>query len=139
MARKATKKPTLLSSGNPQIQKGYGDGPVQEYIAAMPGWKSDIGQRVDEIVGKVVPTVQKAVKWNTPLYGKDDGYFMSMYCYKNFVQLAFMQGSSLQPVPPIASKVAGTRYLNIYEEDELDEAQIEDWVMQASKLPGERL
>lgn len=103
----------------------------------MPAWKSEIGQRVDKIVGKVVPTVRKAVKWNTPLYGKDDGYFMSMYCYKSFVQLAFMQGSSLKPVPPIASKVAGTRYLNIYEQDELDEAQIEDWVMQASKLPGE--
>jgi hypothetical protein len=38
---------TLLSGGNPQIAKGYGDAPVQAYIAAMPGWKSAVGRRLD--------------------------------------------------------------------------------------------
>lgn len=132
-------EPKLLSSGNPQIPKGEGNAPVQAYVAAMPGWKSEIGRRVDRIVERVFPEVQKAVKWNTPLFGKEDGYFMGMYCYKKYVQLTFMQGTSLEPVPPVASKVEGTRYFNIYEEDELDEARIEDWVAQAVRLPGEKL
>lgn len=132
-------KPKLLSSGNPQIPKGDGDEPVQAYIAAMPGWKSDIGRRVDEIVGKVFPEATKAVKWNTPLYGKDDGWIFSMYCYKQYVQLTFMRGTDLSPVPPGSSKTEGTRYFNIREEDELVEAQIRSWVTQASQLPGVKL
>ncbi len=137
MSKKDT--PKLLSSGNPQIPKGHGDAPVQAYIAAMPGWKSDIGRRIDQIVEGVFPEVQKAVKWNTPLFGKEDGYFMGMYCYKKYVQLTFMRGTGLKPMPPVTSKVDGTRYYNIYEDDGLDEAQIEDWVKQAIKLPGEAL
>ncbi|WP_411817335.1 DUF1801 domain-containing protein [Hyphococcus sp. DH-69] len=132
-------KAKLLSSGNPQIPKGDGDAPVQAYIAAMPGWKSDIGRRIDDIVNQNFPAIQKAVKWNTPLYGKEDGWFMAMYCYKKYVQLTFMRGTSLTPVPPVPSKVDGTRYLNIYEDDELDQEQIADWVRQASKLPGVKL
>ena len=129
-------KPKLLSSGNPQIPKGDGDGPVQAYIAAMPGWKSDIGRRLDAIVEQAFPEVTKAVKWNTPLYGKDDGWIFSMYCYKRYVQLTFMRGTSLSPVPPKSSKTEETRYLDIHEEDELDERQIEEWIRQASRLPG---
>ncbi|WP_339714560.1 DUF1801 domain-containing protein [uncultured Sneathiella sp.] len=130
--------PKLLSNGNPQIPKGDGNAPVQTYISAMPGWKSDVGRRLDAVVDKAFPEVQKAVKWNTPLYGKADGWFIAMYCYKKYVQLTFMNGDSLAPVPPKASKVEGTRYLDIYEEDELDEDQIMDWITQASKLPGTR-
>ena len=132
-------EPRLLSSGNPQIAKGEGDAPVQAYIAAMPGWKRAIGHRVDRIVERVFPDVRKAVKWNTPLFGKDDGYFMGMYCYKKYVQLTFMQGASLEPKPPVASKVEGTRYVNIYEDDALDDAQIASWIEQAVRLPGEQL
>ncbi|NDV87728.1 DUF1801 domain-containing protein [Aurantimonas aggregata] len=131
--------PKLLSSGNPQIPKGDGDGPVQAWIAAAPGWQGDIGRRLDRIVEDVFPAVRKAVKWNTPLYGKDDGWFFAMYCYRRYVQLTFMQGTSLDPVPPVASKVAGTRYVNIREADELDAAQIADWLRQAVQLPGVRL
>jgi len=132
-------KPKLLSSGNPQIPKGDGDGPVQAYIAAMPGWKSDIGRRLDEIVERMFPEVTKAVKWNTPLYGKDDGWFFSMYCYKRYVQLTFMRGASLTPVPPTSSKTEETRYLNIHETDDLDEALFEDWIRQSWRLPGVKL
>jgi hypothetical protein len=131
--------PKLLSSGNPQIPKGDGNEPVQAYIAAMPGWKSDLGRRLDRIVETAFPAVRKAVKWNTPLYGKEDGWFFAMYCYKNHVQLTFMQGASLDPVPPVASKVAGTRYVKIREGDELNEAQIADWLRQAVRLPGVRM
>ena len=134
------KEPVILSSGNPQIAKGDGDAPVQAYIAAMPGWKSDIGRRLDALVERIVPGVHKAVKWNTPLYGiKNEGWFFAIYCYKKYVQLTFFRGTSLKPVPPGASKNKETRYFNIYEEDELDEAQIGDWVKQASELPGEKL
>lgn len=132
-------KPKLLSSGNPKIPKGDGDEPVQAYIAAMPGWQSDIGRRLDAIVERVFPEVTKAVKWNTPLYGKDDGWFFSMYCYKRYVQLTFMRGTSLSPVPPVSSKTEGTRYLNIHETDEVDEALIEEWIRQACRLPGVKL
>lgn len=134
-----TNEPNLLSSGNPQIPKGEGDAPVQAYIAAMPGWKNDVGRRLDALVERVFPAVRKAVKWNTPLYGKDDGWFFAMYCYRKYVQLTFMNGSSLTPMPPKPSKVEGTRYLDIYEDDRLDEDQIADWLTQASKLPGHRL
>ena len=110
--------------------------PVQAYIEAMPGWKSDVGRRIDELIECLVPGIRKAVKWNTPLYGKDDGWFMAMYCYKNYVQLTFMRGTSLKPVPPVKSKVEGTRYFNIREHDGLDESQLSDWIRQASELPG---
>ncbi len=133
-------KPVLLSSGNPQIAKAEGDAPVQAYIVAMPGWKSAVGQRIDALVTSTVPGVRKAVKWNTPLFGNEgDGWFLAMYCYKNYVQITFFRGQSLRPIPPVASKSGDTRYLNIHEHDDLDEAQFVDWVTQASRLPGERL
>jgi hypothetical protein len=128
--------PKLLSSGNPQIAKGNGDMPVQSYLDAMPGWKSRIGHQLDRIVAQVYPDVRKAVRWNTPLYGKEDGWFFSIYCYKTFVQLSFFRGVDLVPVPPGRSKVDGVRYFRINEEDVLDERLIAEWISQAAKLPG---
>ncbi len=134
-----TSTPKLLSSTNPQIPKGDGNEPVQAYISAMTDWKSAIGRRIDTLVDQTFPTVRKAVKWNTPLYGKEDGWILAMYCYKKYVQITFMQGTSLTPVPPATSKVEGIRYLNIHEDDQLDEAQLTDWIRQASRLPGKKL
>ena len=132
--------PVLLSGGNPQIAKGYGDGPVQAYIAAMPEWKSDLGRRMDDIIMRVVPGVRKAVKWNSPFYGAhDDGWFLSFHCFARYVKVAFFRGSALRPVPPGASKHKEVRYLDIHEDDAIDDAQLADWVRQASKLPGERM
>ena len=137
---KSTGKVTLLSGGNPQIPKGYGDGPVQAYIAAMPGWKSGIGRRLDAIVERVVPGVRKAVKWNSPFYGtEDDSWFLSYHCFTKYVKVTFFRGTSLDPVPPGKSKHAEVRYLDIHEEPPFDEAQFAKWVKQASKLPGERM
>ena len=143
MAAKTSKKqanvegPKLLSSGNPQIPKGDGDAPVQAYIAAMPGWQHDIGQRLDALIEHAVLDVCKAVRWNTPLYGREDrGWFAAYYCYKKYVQVTFFRGTSLRPVPPGESKTADTRYFKIYESDPLDEAQLLDWMKQASVLPG---
>jgi hypothetical protein len=131
--------PLLLSGGNPQIAKGYGDAPVQAYIAAMPGWKRDIGRRLDALVERTVPGVQKAVKWNSPFYGiEGQGWFLSLHCFTKYVKVTFFRGASLRPVPPGASKHADVRYLDIHE-GELDEAQFTSWVKQASELPGERL
>lgn len=133
-------QPKLLAGGNPQIAKGYGDEVVQSYIAAMPGWKQDVGRRVDALVERTVPGVAKAVKWNTPFYGVEEGsWFLAVHCYAQHVQVTFFRGTSLDPVPPVGSKTPETRYLNIREDDELDEAQFTDWVRQASSLPGERL
>ena len=130
----------LLSGGNPQIAKGDGDAPVQAYIAAMPGWKSDVGRRLDTLIARTVPGVRKAVKWNSPFYGVDDqGWFLSLHCFTKYIKVAFFRGASLNPVPPGASKQKEVRYLDIHEGDELDEAQFADWVKQASQLPGERL
>jgi hypothetical protein len=132
--------PKLLSGGNPQIAKGYGDAPVQAYIAAMPGWKSDIGRRLDALIARIVPRVQKAVKWNSPFYGVEEGvWFLSLHCFTKYVKVAFFRGARLQPVPPGASKQKDVRYLDIYEDDDLDEAQFAAWVRQASELPGERM
>lgn len=147
-AKKAAKSPTsksakpvkLLSGGNPQIAKGYGDAPVQAYIAAMPGWKQALGQRLDEIISDAIPGVSKAVKWNSPFYGVEEGvWFMSFHCFAKYVKVAFFRGASLRPLPPGESKQKDVRYLDIREADELDEAQLTSWVKQASKLPGERM
>jgi hypothetical protein len=133
-------KPKLLSGGNPQIAKGYGDEPVQAYIAAMPGWKSDVGRRIDAIISRVVPGVRKAVKWNSPLYGVEEGvYFLGLHCLTRSVKVAFVRGASLDPVPPGTSKQQAVRYLDIDEDERLDERQFAEWVRQASQLPGERM
>lgn len=132
-------KPVLLSGGNPQIAKGYGDAPVEAYIAALPGWKSDIGRRIDEIVTRAVPGVQKAVKWNSPFYGVErDIWFLSLHAMTKYIKVTFFRGSSLEPVPPEKSKYEAVRYLHISEEG-FDEEQFADWVRQASRLPGEKM
>ena len=133
-------EPKLLSGGNPQIAKGYGDAPVQAYIAAMPGWKQDVGRWIDDIIGRTVPGVQKAVKWNTPFYGiEGEGWFLSFHCFTKYVKVTFFSGASLNPIPPVASKQEGVRYFHIHEADPFGEQQFIDWVMQASRLPGEKL
>lgn len=129
----------LLSGGNPQIPKGDGDEPVQAYIAAMPGWKSPIGKRIDALVEAAVPGVAKAVKWNSPFYGRPaEGWFLSLHCFTKYIKVTFFQGASLQPAPTGNSKYPQVRYLDIHE-GEFDEAQFSDWVRQASNLPGEKL
>jgi hypothetical protein len=141
VAKKAAAKPVqLLSGGNPQIAKAYGDAPVQAYIAAMPGWKSDLGRRLDALIVRTVPDVYKAVKWNSPFYGiEGQGWFLGIHCFTKYVKVAFFRGASLRPVPPGESKQKEVRYLDIHEDDQLDEAQFANWVKQASQLPGERM
>lgn len=136
----STAKPKLLSGGNPQIAKGYGDEPVQTYIAAMPEWKRALGERLDAIITQTLPDVAKAVKWNSPFYGfEGEGWFLSFHCFAKYVKVAFFKGASLRPLPPGESKQQEVRYLDIRENDELDEAQFAKWVKQASKLPLERM
>ena len=132
--------PTLLSGGNPQIAKGYGDDPVQAYIAAMPGWKSDVGRCLNALIVRTVPGVHKAVKWNSPLYGiEGQGWFLGIHCFAKYIKVAFFRGASLSPVPPETSKQKDVRYFHIREGDPLDEDQLAAWVRQASQLPGERM
>lgn len=136
----ATTAPRLLSGGNPQIPKGEGDAPVQAYIDAMPGWKSEVGRRLDVLISQAVPGVHKAVKWNSPLYGiAGQGWFLGVHCFAKYIKVAFFRGTSLQPAPPGTSKSQDTRYLDIREGEALDEAQFLAWVKQASQLPGERM
>ena len=139
MAKATSTKAVLLSGGNPQIAKGEGDGPVQAYVAAMPGWKRDMGRRLDAIIVRTVPGVRKAVKWNSPFYGVDDeGWFLSLHCFAKYIKVTFFRGTSLRPLPPRESRHKDVRYLDIYE-DAFDETQFVSWVKQASKLPGERM
>jgi hypothetical protein len=136
MARKTTKKPALLAGGNPQIPKGEGDAPVRAYIEAMPGWKRDIGRRLDALIVRTVPGVTKAVKWNSPFYGVEGaGWFINFHCFTNYVKVAFFRGTSLRPVPPGASKHPEVRYVDV-RADDLDEAQMAKWIKQAAALPG---
>jgi hypothetical protein len=141
MAEKSKTAPKLLSGGNPQIPKGDGDGPVQDYIAAMPDWKSDVGRRIDAVITRTVPDVRKAVKWNSPFFGAADrdGWFLNFSCLTRYIKVAFFQGTLLDPVPPEASKVDEVRYFHIFEHDDFDEKQFAAWVKQASKLPGHTL
>ena len=147
MARRRSGKPAvpkgakatvvLLSGGNPQIAKADGDAPVQAYIAAMPGWKSDVGRRLDRLIERTVPGVRKAVKWNSPFYGVEgQGWFLSFHTFTKYVKVVFFRGTSLHPVPPVESKHKDVRYFHIHEDDTLDEGQMTTWIQQAAALPG---
>jgi len=136
MAKKSA-KPALLAGGNPQIVKGDGNAPVCAYIAAMPGWKRDIGRGLDRLIVETVPDVRKAVKWNTPLYGLEGcGWFLGYHCLTSYVKVTFFRGCSLTPRPPGASKQKDVRYVDIYEDVGFDEQQMAEWIRQASRLPG---
>lgn len=143
-SRKSAKS-VLLAGGNPQIAKGYGEAPVEAYIAAMPGWKREVGRRLDALITRTVPGVAKAVKWNSPLYGVEvragdaQTWFLSFHCFARYVKVGFFRGAELAPMPPGASKHKDVRYLDIHEDDAIDEAQLSRWVRQASKLPGVRM
>lgn len=129
--------PVLLAGGNPQIAKGDGDASVQAYIAAMPGWKSGVGRRLDALIERDAPGVRKAVKWNSPFYGMEGkGWFLSFHCFQKYVKVAFFRGAALHPVPPGESKSRDVRYLDIHEDHTLDEAQMAAWIRQAAALPG---
>lgn len=136
-ATPSPKEPVLLSGGNPQIPKGDGDEPVQAYIAAMPGWKHDVGRQLDALIEELVPDVRKAVRWNSPFYGVEgQGWFVSWHCFTKYVKVTFFDGASLDPPPPESSKDPNARYLHLYEGDEVDTDQVRDWVRQAAALPG---
>ena len=129
--------PTLLSGGNPQIPKGDGDAPVQAYIAAMPGWKHDAGRFLDDLITATVPDVRKAVRWNSPFYGVGDrNWIVSYHCLTRYVKVTFFAGTSLDPLPPEASKDPTARYVHLHEGEACDEGQLRDWVAQAAELPG---
>ena len=128
--------PKLLSGGNPQIPKGEGDAPVQAYIAAMPGWKSAAGRRLDRLIEKTVPGVRKAVKWNSPFYGvPGKGWFLSFHVFTRYIKVSFFRGAQLDPLPPVGSRDPNTRYVHI-EVDDFDEARMADWIRQAAAIPG---
>jgi hypothetical protein len=133
-------EPKRLSGGNPQIAKGHGDAPIQAYIAAMPGWKRQVGGRLDALIEAAVPGVRKAVKWNSPFYGVEEKtWFLSLHCYARYIKVAFFRGAALDPLPPVASKQKEVRYFHIHEDEPFNEARFVDWVKQASRLPGERM
>ncbi|MCC6698344.1 MAG: DUF1801 domain-containing protein [Candidatus Hydrogenedentes bacterium] len=131
-------KPKLLSGGNPQIAKADGDAPVQDYIAAMPGWKRDVGRRLDSLIVRTIPGVRKAVRWNTPFYGIDgQGWFLAFHCITKYIKVTFFRGTSLRPVPPVESKIKDVRYFHIHEDGTFDEELMANWIRQAANLPGE--
>src|SRR3954465_4385154 len=137
VAKKADAKPVLLAGGNPRIAKGEGDAPVRAYIAAMPGWKRDVGRRLDALIARTVPGVRKAVKWNSPCYGVEgEGWFLGFHCFTKYVKVTFFRGMSLRPLPPGESKHKDVRYLDIREHDPLDEELVSSWIRQAAALPG---
>ena len=139
-AETSAKEPVLLSGGNPQIAKADGDAPVQAYIAAMPGWKSDVGRCLDALIVRTVPNVRKAVRWNSPFYGIEGcGWFLTFHCFTKYVKVTFLNGASLDPLPPVESKHPDVRYLHIHEDDQMDEGLVANWIRQASELPGENL
>ena len=137
MAKAKVKKPKLLAGENPQIAKGEGDAPVQAYIKAIPGWKQDVARQLDAVITRTLPGVRKAVKWNSPFYGVEGkGWFLSFHCFAKYVKVGFFKGAELKPLPPGESKQKEVRYLDVREDEPLDEKQFVAWVKQASKIPG---
>ncbi|WP_245996282.1 DUF1801 domain-containing protein [Streptomyces armeniacus] len=142
MAEKSSGKPRLLSGGNPQIPKGDGEKPVRAFIDAMPGWKHEVGQRLDDLIVRTVPGpgLRKAVRWNSPFYGVEgNGWFLSFHCFARYVKVTWLNGTSLDPLPPGESKHPHVRYLDIHEDEELDEELVASWLRQAADLPGDDL
>jgi hypothetical protein len=132
----AAKRVALLAGGNPQIPKGDGDAPVRAYIAAMPGWKREVGRRLDALIVRTVPGVRKAVRWNSPFYGVEgQGWFLSIHVFTDNVKVTFFKGASLKPAPSGAGKDKDARWIDIHK-GELDEDQMAAWVKQAAALPG---
>ncbi len=130
-------EPRLLAGGNPQIPKGDGDAPVQAYIAAMPDWKSDVGRHLDELIGRTVPGVNKAVRWNSPWYGVEgQGWFLSYHCFTRYIKVTFIRGADLDPIPPVGSKDPDARYDHIHEGEDIDDELLASWIRQAAQLPG---
>ena len=128
----------LLSGGNPQIPKGDGDRPVQDFVEAMPDWKGVVGRRIDDLVNEVVPGVRKAVRWNSPFYGvEDNGWFLTFHCFTKYVKVSWLNGDRLDPPPPVTSKDERVRSLHIAEDDDLDDDRLRDWIRQAAVLPGD--
>ena len=135
---KPSTSPKLLSGGNPQIPKGDGNAPVEAYLAVMPGWKQDVGRRLDELIVETVPGVQKAIRWNTPFYGiEGQGWFVAFHCITKYIKVSFFKGTSLKPVPPEESKLQDVRYWHVFEVEGIDEKQFAAWVKQASRLEGD--
>ena len=141
VAKRTTKPPVrLLSGGNPQIAKGYGNEPVRAYLDAIPDWKRAVAERLDALIERTVPQVTKAVKWNTPLYGLEgNGWFMGYHMITKYVNVSFFNGAALKPMPPVESKQPKVRYLHIHEHDVIDEKQLAQWIAQAAAMPGERM
>ena len=136
-AAKAGDGPVLLSGGNPQIPKGDGPEPVNAYLAAMPGWKQDVGRQLDALIERAVPGVAKAVRWNSPFYGVDgQGWFASFHCFDRYIKVTFLNGADLDPLPPVDSKDPTTRYAHVHEGDDVDEELFRSWMRQAAALPG---
>lgn len=134
-----TAGPKLLSGGNPQIAKGSGDAPVQAYIAAVPGWKQPVCVELDAIIARAVPGVNKAVKWNSPFYGVEEGlWFLSFHVFEKYVKVTFFRGADLEPPPEGKSKYPDVRYYDI-REGAFDAKQFTAWVKQAARLPGEKM
>jgi hypothetical protein len=130
----------LLAGDNPQIPKGEGDAPVQAYLNAIPGWKQAKARRLDALITAAVPGIRKAVKWNSPWYGVEgQGWFLSFHCISRYLKVAFFQGAAMDPPPPVDSKQKNVRYLHVFEDEVLDEAQFIAWVKQAVALPGENV
>ena len=139
LPRSADGSTVLLSGGNPQIAKADGDAPVQAYIAAMPGWKSDAGRRLDQLIVRTLPDVRKAVRWNSPFYGMEgEGWFLSYHCFDKYIKVCFLYGKQLDPLPPVDSKDPDARYLHVYEDGEMDEEQVASWLRQAAAIGGWR-
>ncbi len=110
---------------------------MQAYIAAIPGWKCDLGRRLDALIVRTVPDERKAVKWNSPFYGVEgQGWFLNFHCFTNYIKVAFFRGTSLRPLPPGESKHKEVRYVDLRKDDPLDEAQMTTWIRQAAALPG---
>lgn len=125
----------LLSGGNPQIAKADGDAPVRAWIAALSGWKRDVARRIDALVPRVVPDVRRAVKWNSPFYGiAGRGWFLSFHVFTRAIKVTFFRGTSLVPAPP-GGKSREARWIDVHEDD-LDEAQLTNWIRQAAAIPG---
>ena len=130
-------KPKLLSGGNPQIPKGEGDAPVQAYIAAMPDWKREAGEKLDTLIENTVPGVRKAVKWNSPFYGVEgQGWFLSFHVFTRYIKVTFFRGAQLKPLPPVGSMDPNTRNVHLTEYEVVDEKQLADWIGQAAAIPG---
>ncbi len=131
--------PESMATGKASPMKAAtGDKPVFAYIAGLPQPQRAIAESIDALAARTLPGLQRSVKWGMAYYGVGDGWCFSCGGFAGHVKLMFVNGVNITPVPPVTPVAMGkaTRGVELTALEDLDEAQVAAWMVQAAAVPG---